>query len=138
MAWTAIYIGSELQGDQTLVKVVFSDGTQKIQRDYAFAAVTLDALCARARQTVQGLDAAPQAAVELAKTLTPGMELDLTPPVVVPVTPTKADTGRAAFSTLLRTYQQEQRAKALGMPVTETVTVGEVAALWQDAFVRMV
>lgn len=102
--------------------VVYFDGQKKIHREYTVDVLDDATIKRTVLAEIAGFDSAETRRGNL--TLRKGDVVDLTPPPA-PTQPPPDE--RSVFAEKLRTYQQEQRAIALGFVVTETVSTDAAA-----------
>lgn len=135
MAWTVQVVGigrrANNEGAQ-IVTLLFFDDTQKFQKDFPFTRLNRVILEAFARAEVRKLEAEPPV-IDLAG-ISVGMDIDLTPPVIVPPDPpTREEKNLADFFVLRQVRTMQRGLVADGLLDVNAKTVTDTLTALSDA-----
>jgi hypothetical protein len=135
MSWTAIFQNAVQRDGHLYYSIVYTDGTQKVMREYVSDVLDDAAVQSAARSEIARFDSATVSKGKL--TLQPGATIDLTVPITVPPVPTAAELAQAAFLDDYAQWRHYQNAIKLGVMLATDKRVADVQAKiiaeWLDA-----
>lgn len=137
MAWIAIFQDAVQRDGYWAYSIVYTDGAQKVLREYVADALDDAAVLSAAMAEVARLSSA--SAPQSKFSIQIGQQLDLTylAPAPAPA-PSQADQARDAFLVDWRLYQRYQRAVTAGLIASDDKRVTDLTAKikgeWLDAY----
>lgn len=112
MAWQAILKNIIKSGDKWDVIIVYTDGTNQINKGYPVSKISDDIIKSIARGEITNLESVEKGIVEI--TLMKGSVIDVTIPAISPLVPTQAEIDKQNFFSKLQTFQKLKQAVSLG------------------------